>query len=272
MSINLNKNNAIQEIKGQLDSLMFFPQLKYSDEGFKLWLKHTQDIIEDLFGRDSRQFRSFSVIRYRPSIMVSGDPNNESKMQNAFKDGIKKASDSLNDMLRHIDKYWRDDGTTNGNEIEEKIDASNIFSETIIWKKIEREFDYSKNKFGRKINFISDAFKRKIIFRDIAQSYYLAQIGCYKPSVILAGAVIEELLKEFLKKNKVKPKNDNFNEYINCCERNSLLKIGISKLSHSVREFRNLVHLSKEQSKKFTISKTTAIGAVASIFTISNDF
>ena len=32
------------------------------------------------------------------------------------------------------------------------------------------------------------------------------------------------------------------------------------------------VHLSAEKTKKYTISKSTAIGAVSSIFTIANDF
>lgn len=40
----------------------------------------------------------------------------------------------------------------------------------------------------------------------------------------------------------------------------------------SLRHFRNLVHLEKETSSKFTISKATAKGAVSSIFTIANDF
>jgi hypothetical protein len=43
-------------------------------------------------------------------------------------------------------------------------------------------------------------------------------------------------------------------------------------LSDSAREFRNFVHLSKESTKKHSITKAAAKGAVSSIFTIANDF
>lgn len=153
-----------------------------------------------------------------------------------------------------------------------KVENLTVFNEKIIWEEIKNEFEYSKNKFGKKINFVKDPFKRKIIFRDIAQSYYLAKKGCYKPGVILAGGVIEELLKLFLEKNKVKPRSDSFNDYIKCCEQYNLLKAGISRLSDSVRQFRNLVHVNNEKTNKYTLSKATAIGAVTSVFTIANDF
>jgi hypothetical protein len=62
------------------------------------------------------------------------------------------------------------------------------------WKDIEKEYDISKRAFGKKINFVKEDFKRKIIFRDIEQAYFLASNGFCKPAVILAGGVIEELL------------------------------------------------------------------------------
>lgn len=160
----------------------------------------------------------------------------------------------------------------NKSRVKIKMENMTVFNEKIIWEEIKNEFEYSKNKFGKKINFVKDPFKRKIIFRDIAQSYYLAKRGCYKPGVILAGGVIEELLKLFLEKNKVKPSNDSFNEYIKCCEQYNLLKSGISRLSDSVRQFRNLVHVNNEKTNRYTLSKATAIGAVSSVFTIANDF
>ncbi|GAG40581.1 unnamed protein product, partial [marine sediment metagenome] len=46
----------------------------------------------------------------------------------------------------------------------------------------------------------------------------------------------------------------------------------ISRLTDSVRHFRNIVHLQKENNSKITISKATAKGAVTSIFTLANDF
>lgn len=143
---------------------------------------------------------------------------------------------------------------------------------TEIWNEIEREYDVSKRSFGKRINFIRDQFKRKVIFRDLEQAYLLAHHGFHKPSVVLAGSVIEELLRLYLVHKNVTPTNNKLDSYIKACDGNGLLKAAIHGLADSVRQFRNLVHLEKETSSRHTISKSTAIGAVASIFTIANDF
>ena len=141
-----------------------------------------------------------------------------------------------------------------------------------IWEEIERDYGISKRAFGMKFNFIPDPFKRNIIFRDVEHAYILANNGFSKPAVILAGGVIEELLRLYLKQKGIKPAKNNFDSYIQACENNGLLKSGINRLSDSVRYFRNIVHLEKEKSSQTTIKKVTAKGAVTSIFTIANDF
>ncbi len=143
---------------------------------------------------------------------------------------------------------------------------------TSVWNYIKADYDISKKSFGRKINFIKDVHIRKIIFRDIEHAYLLSRNGFAKPAVILAGGVIEELLRQFLKSKHVTPKEKTFNGYIKACEDNRLLRTGISKLSDSARDFRNLVHLAKEKSARFTLSKPAAKGAVSSIFIIADDF
>ena len=137
---------------------------------------------------------------------------------------------------------------------------------------IENAYDISKRSFAKKIGAVSNKFKRKIILRDIEQAHILASTGYYKPSVILSGSVIEELLRLYLEYKKIKPTKNNFDSYIQCCEKNGLLKSGINRLSDSVRHFRNIVHLEKENSPKMAISKPIAIGAVSSIFTICDGF
>jgi hypothetical protein len=99
----------------------------------------------------------------------------------------------------------------------------------------------------------------------------LAQCGFHKPSVILAGGVIEEMLRLYLKHKNVVPQNDNLESYIKACEKHNLIKGAIHKLADSVRQFRNIVHLERETSSKHTISKATAKGAVSSVFTIANE-
>lgn len=160
----------------------------------------------------------------------------------------------------------------NGVEIEGSVLTMSARSSKDNWASIESEYDVSKNAFGKKINFVSDTFKRNVIFRDVEQAFVLASEGFSKPAVILAGGVIEELLRLYLKHKKIKPKGKRFVDYIKACEDNDLLKRAVHRLTDSIRDFRNLVHLGSEKTKRYTISKATAKGAVASIFTISNDF
>lgn len=140
------------------------------------------------------------------------------------------------------------------------------------WVDIKKDFDVSKITFGKRINFIQDQFIKQVIFRDIEHAYTLCKSGYYKPSVLLAGGVIEELLRQYLQFKNIKPQKDTFDEYIKACEQHGLLKSAIRQLSDSVRQFRNLVHIVKEKSPKYTLSRATAWGAVSIIFTISSDF
>lgn len=152
------------------------------------------------------------------------------------------------------------------------IKMETTLSSKKIWEEIQRDYGISKRAFGMKFNFVTDPFKRKIIFRDVEHAYILANNAFSKPAVILAGGVIEELLRLYLNYKGIKPTKNTFNFYIQACEKNGLLKSGINRLSDSVRHFRNIVHIENEKSSQTTIKKVTAKGAVTSIFTIANDF
>ncbi|HOI73005.1 MAG TPA: hypothetical protein PLO63_02550 [Syntrophales bacterium] len=156
-------------------------------------------------------------------------------------------------------------------DLEIKYQAGEPLLTVDAWKAIEKEYGITKRSFAKKINFIQDQFKRIVIFRDIAQAYLLANHGFNKPSVILAGGVIEELLRLYLSCKNVNPSKNKLDAYIKACEDNGLLKSAIHKLADSVRQFRNIVHLERESSAKHTISKATAKGALSSVFTIAND-
>lgn len=153
-----------------------------------------------------------------------------------------------------------------------KIEKSLDTNQKDIWASIENDFEVTKLQFGKRINFVRNQFKRDIIFRDVEQAYILAKEGFNKPAVILAGGVIEELLRLFLDNKNENAKNKRFEELIKICQKKGFLKEEISNLASAIRRFRNSVHLAAEKSKKYTISKATALATVALIFTIANDF
>lgn len=138
------------------------------------------------------------------------------------------------------------------------------------WVLIQDEYSISKRQFGKSINFVEDKYKRQIIFRDVGQAYVLAQSGFNKPAVILAGGVVEELLRLYLVAKGVKPASNNFNGYIRACEGTGLMKARLQTLTDSVRHFRNLVHLRDEAVRSDSVTPSAAKGAVSSIFTVTS--
>lgn len=139
------------------------------------------------------------------------------------------------------------------------------------WASITEEYGETKRAFGKKIGFVSDSYKRSILFRDIEQAFLLSKHGFPKPSVILAGSVLEELIRLYLLHKGEPHPGRSFEEYIKKCEDLGLLKSAIRRITGSVREFRNYVHLEKETSKKYSISRATARAGLSSIFMLAND-
>ncbi len=144
--------------------------------------------------------------------------------------------------------------------------------ENYLWSEIQKEYGNSKKQFGEQIRFVKEGFKRKIIFRDVAHAYGCLKQEYYKPAVILAGGVIEEMLRLYLEHKGYNINTERFYDYIEKCKKKKLLKSAITHLSVAVKDFRNFVHLKEESSDRYTISRPTALGAVSAIFTIANEF
>jgi hypothetical protein len=89
------------------------------------------------------------------------------------------------------------------NELENEEEDQNM-NDTYSWLTIAEEMGITKKEFGKRINFIKDKFTRDVIFRDVEHSYILAKKGFSKPAVILAGAIIEELLRQYLIHKNIK--------------------------------------------------------------------
>ena len=218
-------------------------------------------VLDQVFADACKQFRK--------PMTTEGDEEERQILTNTARGCARQIAGEL----RHITRMAESEKPV---ETRQKNGGSKIMITTRTsnenWEAIRCEYDISKKDFGKKINFVSDSFKRKIIFRDVEHAFVLASQGFSKPAVILAGGVIEELLRLYLEDKNIKLKNKRFVDYITACEDNSLLKRGVYRLSDSVRNFRNLVHLENEKTRRDTVSKATAKGAVSSIFTIANDF
>lgn len=259
-SRHMNKSKAIELLKQLINEIPHLRTLNYENPELIPWLDRIKNILSLAF--DDNDYQKFVNAKLRSDMRLMGDEVHQSN----YRYNLTTRKTILQTI---IDKH----------EIlkkEKKAIVEALPPEALIakenWEAIERAFGITKMGFGKRINFITVPFKRTMIFRDVEHAFILASSGFSKPAVILAGSVIEELLRLYLEYKNISPLSDNFDGYIRTCEQHGLLKDSVSRLSHSVRQFRNLVHLSAEKTKKHTLSKATAIGAVSSIFTIANDF
>jgi hypothetical protein len=113
----------------------------------------------------------------------------------------------------------------------------------------------------REYPFVADTKLREILERDDSeiQRAYVAQ--CWKSVIILAGGAIEALLLDRLQQDAAKakaagkaPKQPDLTKWdlgdlIAVCVELGFVSSGADKLSHSVREYRNLVHPGNEIRK-----------------------
>jgi hypothetical protein len=122
----------------------------------------------------------------------------------------------------------------------------------------------------REFLFVKDAQLRMILERD----YLEIQRGfigeCWKSVIILCGGAIEAVLTDLLKTNEPQakasgkaPKNPDLSRWdlsdlINVAVELKLITPGVEKLSHPIREYRNLVHPGNEIRNKLTFNAEEA--------------
>ncbi len=114
----------------------------------------------------------------------------------------------------------------------------------------------------RQFNFISNPELKVIIERDYSEAQRAYIAGCWKSVIILCGGVIEAILTDLLLSNEADAKSCksapnkseitrwDFSDIIHVAVELELVSAGIEKLSHPVREYRNLVHPGNELRTK----------------------
>lgn len=134
----------------------------------------------------------------------------------------------------------------------------------------------------REFGFIRDSDLRKIIERDYLeiQRAYIAR--CWKSVIILCGGAIETVLTDALLQNptqaksaKQAPTQDiskwDLASLINVSAEIGIVSGGVEKLSHSIREYRNLVHPGNEIRNKLTFGEEETKIAIEVLHMIHRD-
>ncbi len=136
---------------------------------------------------------------------------------------------------------------------------------------------------SREFTFIGDAELRKIVERDYSEIQRALIAGCNKSVIILAGSAIEAILVDCLLADEARARGSrkaptetdirrwDLNDLINVGVDLNIVTIGVEKLSHSVRQYRNLVHPGNEIRNNLVFDKEEAKIAVEVLHIIHRD-
>ncbi len=137
----------------------------------------------------------------------------------------------------------------------------------------------------RDFSFISDLEVRKIVERDYLEIQRAFVAQCWKSVIILSGGTIEAILVDLLLIHKskaiaaVQAPNNNKSDItkwdlvslIEVSVELGLVSSGAEKLSHSVREYRNLIHPGNEVRNKLTFGTEEAKIALEVLHIVHRD-
>jgi hypothetical protein len=122
----------------------------------------------------------------------------------------------------------------------------------------------------RSFPFIRDAKVREIVERDYLEMQRAFVAQCWKSTIILAGGAMEAVLTDIILANEASakaassaPKKPDITKWdladlINVAVELESVSSGVSKLSHPVREYRNLVHPGNEMRTGLTFDREEA--------------
>jgi len=143
----------------------------------------------------------------------------------------------------------------------------------------EYNFNQSSNRSPvtqtKSFHFVSDVGLRKILERDYQEIQKSIISANWKSTIILSGGAIETILLDLVLKNantiktctkipagKPKPNDWNLNNLIEISLDTELVGAEIGRLSHSVRQYRNLIHPAVELREKMKVEPEEAKIAV----------
>lgn len=106
MRSSIDKYKALKKIEDSLYKIEELRNIDQSTDEFEEWKKNLNNLIEDIFSKDSRQFREFSKIKFSPSFMFLGDSKNEQYYQDAFHEGLDSAQFYLNELIVYLKDLW----------------------------------------------------------------------------------------------------------------------------------------------------------------------
>ena len=150
-------------------------------------------------------------------------------------------------------------------------------SKTSPRREIER---LPRESFG----FVSDPKMREICCRDYVELGEARRVRAHKSTIILSGGLLEALLSDALSREPTKAKSSYRRVYpkkkrvswtleclIGVAEDMGIITPGATQLSHTLRDYRNLVHPKKEIRSGYKVQREEAEIAVNMVHIVMRD-
>ena len=100
-----SKAQAKDRIRKALDKIPELMQMQHDSQEFVKWRRNTRIAIENTFVNPSKHLEEFEQSIYMSWVM------DERFYEEAYRNGLKRASAILESMLEEIDEYWPDSGS-----------------------------------------------------------------------------------------------------------------------------------------------------------------
>lgn len=210
---------------------------------------------------------------------IAIDPEYESEIARdvkaVFATARNKHEETLRNVLGPVGEFMPPDVLDSINGLEHRalrdLNAKRLEAELRKAAPSAATVDVVRKPEQRSFAFVADAQLRGIVERDYQemQRAFIAQ--CWKSSLILAGGILEAVLGSLIEANKsaalASPKAKgkptdigrwDLSDLIDVAVELRLVSDGLSKLSHPVREYRNLVHPGNEIRNRLTFGPEEA--------------
>jgi len=136
----------------------------------------------------------------------------------------------------------------------------------------------------KEFTFVEDPEVRKILERDYIEIQRAFIAHCWKSVILLSGGAIEAILMDLLLQNPSSARRSvnapkgkseisrwDLADLINVSVDLGMVSSGVEKLSHSVRDYRNLIHPGNEIRNKITFNAEEAKIALEVLHIVHRD-
>lgn len=102
----MNKQEAIEKLQRQLESIDALKLMPRFTPEFNKWRRDTEVAIERFFGATTRHLKDFTTIWYGPIIAYSDTP--DSVWEETYQRHLEDARSILKSLIQEIEEYWDD--------------------------------------------------------------------------------------------------------------------------------------------------------------------